>query len=101
MQLNQYRSRPLTGESYYIVRQEEFITLSGKNITLSSSKCITLSGDVITLTGDYYIIGCNRRVYVMRVAQCVLRNALATVGDGQQRLYRLLDDETRIHVHSM
>ena len=48
----------LSGESYYIIRQEPFIILSGKIITLSGSKLITFLAfllhrqAVITLTGD-------------------------------------------------
>ena len=64
----------LSCEIYYIIMQEECITLSGKIITLSGSTFITLSGDVITLsgsyyiirqllTGDYYIIDCNSGLF--------------------------------------
>ena len=73
----------LSGESYYIIRQEACITIRQKIlhyqgasllhyqamllhyqavITLSDV-FITLSA-VITLTGDYYIIGCNLRQHM-------------------------------------
>ena len=62
----------LSGESYYITRQEEFITqirpkllqyqvaifLHYQAMLLHYQSVITLSGVFTTLTGDYYILGC-------------------------------------------
>ena len=69
----------LSGESYYIIRQEEFITLSGEKYYIIRQhvyyiirRCYYIIRQllhyqafslhyqaVITLTGDYYIIDCN------------------------------------------
>ena len=73
----------LSGESYYIIRQEEFITLSGdffyiiwQQVFYIIRRCYYIIRQllhyqalllhyqaVITLTGDYYIIGCNTLRY--------------------------------------
>ena len=72
----------LSGESYYIIRQEEFITLSSENYYIIKlqvyyiiRRCYCIIRQllyyqafllhyqaVITLTGDYYIIGSNKYI---------------------------------------
>ena len=56
----------LSGEIYYTIRQEEFITLSRENYyivrqLLHYQAFLLHYQSVITLTGDYYVIGCNKR----------------------------------------
>ena len=55
----------LTAERHYIIKQEEFITLSGKHYYIIRQQLYYIIRRllhyqaVITLIGDYYIIGCN------------------------------------------